>query len=245
VRQPAAYAGEVFAALCATQGIALPEAQRGAVGPQDVLLASHASAPLVAILADMLHHSTNLTAEVVGQAASRQFGDPVASAAAMNGWAAHFAGFAPRDPGFAFANHSGLTTHSRVSAERLVAFLRAAASRPVPEGAERTDPRLPGGVARLLRPYNVASKGDGLDHDRLHIVAKTGTMDFVRGLAGYVLTPGGRRLAFAAFSNHLDRRSGGVSRIDRAWMGRARGFEKALLRNWIAMADAGGAGTRG
>jgi len=245
VRQPAAYAGEVFAALCATQGIVLPEAVPGASGPQDVILATQRSAPLVGILEGMLHHSTNLTAEVVGQASSGELGSPMGSAAAMNRWAGAFAGFPVDDPGFAFANHSGLTTRSRVSAERMVAFLRAAATRPVPAGAERTDPRLPGGVARLLRPYNVATKGDGLDHDKLLIVAKTGTMDFVRGLAGYVITPGGRRLAFAVFSNDLDRRSGGVSHIDRAWMGRARGFEKVLLQNWIAMADGGKPGSRG
>ncbi|MDT8346135.1 MAG: D-alanyl-D-alanine carboxypeptidase/D-alanyl-D-alanine-endopeptidase, partial [Thermohalobaculum sp.] len=239
VRQPAAYAGEVFAALCATHGIVLPGAVAGAAAPGDRVLAVRSSAPLAAILGDMLHHSTNLTAEVVGQAASGVPGDPVASAAAMNAWAAGFAGFAPDDAGFAFANHSGLSTVSRVSAERMVDFLRAAAGRPVPEGTEPGNPRLPGGIARLLRPYSIAAKEDGAAFRDLTIVAKTGTMDFVRGLAGYIVTPKGKRLAFAVFANDIDRRTGGVTRIDRAWMGRARGFEKALLRRWVAMADAG------
>ncbi|MCL5777972.1 D-alanyl-D-alanine carboxypeptidase/D-alanyl-D-alanine-endopeptidase [Limibaculum sp. FT325] len=245
VRQPAAYAGEVFAALAATHGIALPAPVAGRSSPEAVMLAAQPSASLVAILSGMLHHSTNLTAEIVGQAASGMPGDPLGSAAAMNLWAAGFAGFPPGDAGFAFANHSGLTTRSRVAPARLVAFLRAAAKRPAPEGAEPGDARLPGGVARLLRPHRIATEGDGLDHDHLTIAAKTGTMDLIRGLAGYIVTPGGRRLAFAMFSNDLDRRSGGVTRIDRAWMGRARGFEKALLRDWVLMADAGRVAQRG
>jgi D-alanyl-D-alanine carboxypeptidase len=58
-------------------------------------------------------------------------------------------------------------------------------------------------------------------------------MDYVRGLAGYLAAPSGRRLAFAVFSNDPGRRRPGVSRIDRRWMARARAFERALVRHWL------------
>jgi D-alanyl-D-alanine carboxypeptidase/D-alanyl-D-alanine-endopeptidase (penicillin-binding protein 4) len=156
----------------------------------------------------------------------------------MNIWAAGRAGFPSGDAGFAFTNHSGLSTVSRVSPERMVAFLRAVAGAPLPLGSEPGDPRLPTGVARILRPYNVAAKSVKLDYDRLTVAAKTGTMDYVRGLAGYIVTPRDRRIAFAVFSNHLGRRDGDGRGIDRGWMARARGFERALIRNWVLKADA-------
>ncbi len=140
-------------------------------------------------------------------------------------------GFAPGDPGFRLTNHSGLSTDSRVSPRRFVEVLAAMARRQ-PERSKR-HPRLPGGITDLLRDYNVAARSIALDYRHLDIAAKTGTMDYVRGLAGYIATPSGRRLAFAIFSNDLDRRVEGAQRIDRRWMARARVFERALIRNWV------------
>ena len=78
-----------------------------------------------------------------------------------------------------------------------------------------------------------------MNYDELDVVAKTGTINFVRGLAGYIATPGGRRMAFAIFSNDLPRRASGPQRVNKRWMGRAKGFERALIRNWVLKADQG------
>ncbi|MFQ5565215.1 MAG: D-alanyl-D-alanine carboxypeptidase/D-alanyl-D-alanine-endopeptidase, partial [Paracoccaceae bacterium] len=235
VRRPELYAGEVFRGLAWTEGIALNPAKEGAAPEGAVVIARHRSRPLAPMLEAMLRYSTNLTAEMVGLAASRAGGAEPAtladSAAAMNAWAAEVAGFAPGDPGFRLTNHSGLAADSRVSPRRLAAFLAAMARRHSEPG--RRYPRLPGGLTDLLRDYNVAARGIDLDTRNLDIAAKTGTMDYVRGLAGYIATPSGRRLVFAIFSNDLDRRRPGVRRINRRWMARARAFERALIRNWI------------
>ena len=76
-----------------------------------------------------------------------------------------------------------------------------------------------------------------LDYDKLEVVAKTGTMNYVRGLAGYIATPGGKRLAFAIFSNDLARRTSDSERVDKRWMSRAKGFERALIRSWVIRVD--------
>ena len=76
-----------------------------------------------------------------------------------------------------------------------------------------------------------------LDYDKLDVVAKTGTMNFIRGLAGYIATPGGKRFAFAIFSNDLSRRGGRGERVDKRWLGRAKGFERALIRSWVIRVD--------
>lgn len=242
VRRPLIYAGEVFRALAAARGLALPEVRVTAAPPPagaSVLAVAEGRA-LVDVVRGMLRHSTNLTAEALGLAAGVAGGSApqglAASAAAMNAWIVATVGGVGCDPAPVFANHSGLSVASRVSPACLVALLGAAARRP-PQGVS-AHPRLPGMLAPLLRESSAASEGDGLDHSATAIVAKTGTMDYVRGLAGYVATPGGRRLAFAILSNDLARRAGGVRQIDRRWMARARGFETALLRSWLRRFDA-------
>ena len=71
VRKPELYAGEVFATFARAQGIVLatPQVSRGDA-PRGDTLVTHASAPLNEILRGMLRYSTNLTAEMVGLAAS-------------------------------------------------------------------------------------------------------------------------------------------------------------------------------
>lgn len=231
VKRPETYAAEVFRKLAAGQGLVLPAARPGLAQRGASVLAVTHSRPLGDILRAMLKHSTNLTAEVTGAASTRAAGldarTLAASAEVMNAWAAQVAGFPVGDPGFRFVNHSGLTLDSRVSPRRMVELLAALAKR---GGKDRG---LPGGVAQYLRPHAV--------HDRtpkgLEIVAKTGTMSYVRGLAGYVVTPRGRRLAFAIFSNDLSKRGDGPERVDQGWMGRAKAFERALVRNWVARVD--------
>ncbi len=235
VRRPAHYAGEALAALAERAELSAGAVITGEAPAGARQLAEVESRPLREIIASMLQHSTNLTAELVGQAAARAIGAEPASLAGsarvMNAWAATTAGFAAGDPGFRLTNHSGLAVDSRVSPRRLVELLVAVAGRQPGKG-ERYK-KLPGGPIDLLRSYNVAAESVDIDYDRLEIAAKTGTMDYIRGLAGYVATPSGRRLAFAVFSNDLERRTGGVRQIDKGWMARARIFERALIRRWV------------
>jgi serine-type D-Ala-D-Ala carboxypeptidase/endopeptidase (penicillin-binding protein 4) len=231
VKSPETYAAEVFRGLVARHGIELPAPRPGLAPSGTRVLATIESRPLAEILRDMLKHSTNLTAEVTGSAATRAAGVDARtladSARVMNTWAAQVAGFPIGDPGFRLVNHSGLTLESRLSPRRMVELLAALAPR-----AGSHAEGLPDGVARYLRPYPA---GDG--PAKLQVVAKTGTMSYVVGLAGYMVTPGGRRLAFAIFSNDLARRGNGPERVDKRWLAQARAFERALIRGWAARAD--------
>ncbi len=235
VRRPAIYAGNVFAALASGYGLRLAEPRVAETPVMGQVLARHASRPLAYMLQDMLEFSTNLTAEMVGIAAARARGAvpraPSESAAVMNAWAAQFAGFAPGDPGFALANHSGLSLESRVTPRRMADVLLAAARAHPVTGFE--EPFLPGMIAGLLKHHHVGDEGVELP-EGLVVRAKTGTMNFVRGLAGYIRTPGGRRLAFAYFANNLSQRGNGGPR---GWLGRAKGLERALIRSWAARFD--------
>ena len=74
----------------------------------------------------------------------------------------------------------------------------------------------------------------------LKVAAKTGTLNFVSGLGGYVTTPGGRDLAFAIFAADLPRRAG-LAPGDRErpaggreWTARARAMQSRLIERWAA-----------
>jgi D-alanyl-D-alanine carboxypeptidase/D-alanyl-D-alanine-endopeptidase (penicillin-binding protein 4) len=81
----------------------------------------------------------------------------------------------------------------------------------------------------------------GFPTPRSEIVAKTGTLNFVSTLAGYVQAPSGRTLAFSVFCADLDQRDRLTRRADGAPAGRAdlqrraKRLQQVLLRRWGAM----------
>lgn len=224
VREPVPYAAEVFAALAGRGGLTLPAAIDGPAGGGTVL-AERRGAPVAELLRGMLFHSTNLTAEVLGLRATQTRGgtpgDLARSAAAMTDWARAEYGLG----GAVFVNHSGLTDQSHLTPREQVRLLA------------RAEDRLPG----LLRERPVADGAGGTFRaEGARVLAKTGTLDFVSALAGYVERRNGRRLAFAIFAADPAARAA-IRPEDRAdppgaalWANRARAEQAALLRKWLA-----------
>lgn len=225
VRQPAVHTGEVFRELCAEKDLELPDAEIVTEAPKGRSLAVHASPPLAEILQAMLLYSTNLTAEIVGLHASIAFGQLpdtlAASAAEMTAWARVRYGL--KDA--VFVDHSGLSDRSRWSSAETVRVLEQEAEGPLP---------------KLLRQQPLHdAEGRPMRLSHVDAAAKTGTLYFSSGLAGYLETSD-RRLAFAIYSADLERRA----RIPqpashappgaRPWAGRARSMQRDLLRNWVA-----------
>jgi len=226
VRKPELYAGEVFSTFARSQGIALtaPQIVEGAL-PQGTALVTHESAPLADILRGMLRYSTNITAEMVGMAASahrrgRALG-LAASAREMTGWARDVLGMERAR----LRDHSGLDDRARLSAADMARALAAAGR------AEALRPLLRGFTMRDAR-------GRPLRNHPVEVQAKTGTLYFVSTLAGYVAPPGGREMAFAILTASDDLRA----RIDparderpagaRGWNRRAKGLQQALIERW-------------
>ncbi|MAS43218.1 MAG: hypothetical protein CML43_08725 [Rhodobacteraceae bacterium] len=129
-------------------------------------------------------------------------------------------------------NHSGLSEDSRVSPVATAAFLRAVER--FGEGRARA-----GALRPLIKEYRLdPRKGETKVPASASAVAKTGTMYFVRGLAGYIDAASGRKLAFAIFSEDLARRDSLADTNDsgpsRGWLGRAREMERKMVRGWAA-----------
>ena len=228
VRRPALYTGQAFQALAAAHGIALPVAKVATALPQGTVLVRHTSADLTTILRDMLKYSTNMTAEVVGRTASRALGSGVttlaASAAAMNRWLAETQGVRTA----AFVDHSGLGGDTRIAPGDLVTALLRPAGK--------------AGLRGLMKQFPlVDAKGHDMADPPVRITAKTGTLNFVSGLAGFATTEGGTDLAFAILCADVARRDR-VPVAEReqpeggkAWSKRARRLQQALIERWSGL----------
>ena len=182
VRRPEAYAGDVFQTLARAQGLALPAPEVAHVPPAGTEIARLDSAPLTVLLRGMLEHSTNLTAEVVGLAASGA-ATQADSARAMGEWLAGLG-----ITGAVFQDHSGMSTQNRIPAAALARLLAGPQARAALRPLLNTDP--------LRDVLGEAAQGHGRDGGAL-VQAKTATLNFVSSLAGYAVADG-REIAFAA-----------------------------------------------
>lgn len=221
VRRPDLYAAEVFQTLARSHGIVLDAVEVKDEAPAGDELARRESPALDVILKDMLSYSTNLTAEVVGLAASAADGivpESLAdSAAQMNAWLG--TGLGGREPGL--VDHSGLSGDSRISAIDMAnALARIGAAAP---------------LASLLKTYAVSEASVPLS-----VSAKTGTLNFVSALTGYLTTATGRELAFAILTSDIERRAA-LTEAERdrppggrGWSGGSRALQRRLLANWAA-----------
>ena len=79
-----------------------------------------------------------------------------------------------------------------------------------------------------------------IDDPRVSVRAKTGTLNFVSALAGYLTAPDGRVMAFAVFTADMPRRAT-LTRAQRerpeggrAWNGRSKRLQQGLIERWGA-----------
>lgn len=225
VRRPTIYAAGVFRTIARSYGIDLPAFEMTDKVPTGTVLAEWHSRPLRDVLKSMLKYSTNLVAEAVGTMASRRQGAYPstlrASARVMTGWAKRSLGVKRAS----FVDHSGLEDASRISAGDMVRVLAASG--------------WDGPLHRLMKAIPMRdAKGRVLKNSRIRIRAKTGTLNFVSALAGYVETASGRRLIFAVFAADMAHRSR-IRRADkerpkgaRAWNRRAKILQQRLIERW-------------
>jgi D-alanyl-D-alanine carboxypeptidase/D-alanyl-D-alanine-endopeptidase (penicillin-binding protein 4) len=227
VRFPALYAGDVFRTLAQDAGIGLPAAAVVDDLPAGTQLALFESVPLAQMLRDMLLYSTNLTAEAVGMTATAK---RVGTARAMRTSAMTMAQWLKARAGLTLhlADHSGLSDENRVSALDMVRLLNAnlvqAQLQPLMKSIAMVDDNR-----RAIKDFPASVR------------AKTGTLNFVSTLAGYLDTDTGRKLSFAIFAYDPEARTASLSSQDEqprgasGFNGKAKGLQQDLLQRWAGL----------
>lgn len=227
VRKPAEYAGDVFRTMMRAHGIPLDKAKVGKSSAGTVLVRHH-SAPLPVLLRGMLKHSNNLTAEMIGMTATvRRTGSARSlkhSATEMSTWAARHYGMSRTK----LVDHSGLGDASRMAPDDLVGALIKV--------------RKTGMLRPLLKPFPMRdARGKVNKAHPIKVDAKTGTLNFVSGLGGFMTAADGTELAFAIFIADVDRRAR-IKRADREvpqgarqWNRSAKQLQQKLIERWGAL----------
>jgi len=225
VRNPGLYAGDVFQTLARSQGVPLPAPKLTQAAPRGTAIAAVQSDTLTEICRGMLRFSNNLTAEMVGIAATVKRTGSVprtlkASAAEMNRWAASALG----TNGLKLVDHSGLGAGSKMTADAMLTALLKARS---------------GGLRGILKPIAMLDANRNIIKNHpIDVHAKTGTLNFVSTLAGYMTARDGTEMAFAIFTaNEAQRR--GLSKSERerpqggrSWNRRSKAMQQKLIERW-------------
>ncbi|WP_232897168.1 D-alanyl-D-alanine carboxypeptidase/D-alanyl-D-alanine endopeptidase [Pontibaca salina] len=226
VRRPGDYVGDVFRTLAAAQDIKLKVPKVVTALPAGArVLVEHQSGELSGILRDMLNWSNNLIAEMIGMTATAaRVGRPDsirASARQMNAWAAERYGMVQTN----LVDHSGLGDESRMTAADLVTAL--------------VQVRRQGHLRPMLKEFTLRdAQGRPNKGHPIKVYAKTGTLNFVSGLGGFMTGPDGTELAFAIFSADADTREKfkatehEIPPGARNWNRRAKNLQQKLIERW-------------
>jgi D-alanyl-D-alanine carboxypeptidase/D-alanyl-D-alanine-endopeptidase (penicillin-binding protein 4) len=145
----------------------------------------------------------------------------------MNAWARETLGV----DGVALIDHSGLGDRSRVSSVEMMRCLLAM--------------RKIMGIKSLLKAIPIRDRDYRvIDDHPVKVHAKTGTLNFVSGLAGFVDLPDGTEVVFSIFSADLPRRDA-LTKAQRerpeggrSWNARAKTLQQALIARWSVLFEA-------
>ena len=174
-----------------------------ATPPGTPLLAARNSPPLSAVLAELGKNSDNFFAETVFKTIGAELeGRPGTWARATAGTERMMVGFGLPAGSLQIVNGSGLYDANRIAAGQMTSLLRAV--------------YLDSTIAHEFIAQLATGGADGTLRSRLRqspaarvVRAKTGTLDDVISLSGYVLAPPGRSaVAFSVLANHARGRQG-------------------------------------
>ncbi|MBI4126136.1 MAG: D-alanyl-D-alanine carboxypeptidase/D-alanyl-D-alanine-endopeptidase [Deltaproteobacteria bacterium] len=200
VENPVTYAGAIAREVLQQNGILLTgRVREGGVPSSAILLAKEPSKPLALIVRDMNKFSNNFVAEqITKHIGAAKKGTPGSTAKGVAVYHDYLNSLGISKQEAHIENGSGLSEASRISARALVRVL-AASYRNFTTEADMVASFSILGVDGTMKRWSE----DGLLRGKLR--AKTGSLDGVASLAGYIPTASGDMTAFAILGNGLHR----------------------------------------
>jgi|GEM_PF-1679183 len=189
MRDAGMVAAELFARALRARGVNVPDPVRGATPSSAQTLAVRSGPEFSTLLRRMLEVSDNAYAETFGLLAQATTTEKPAMPQAAAGMATWMRGLAPEQnwDGFRLVNSSGLTTDNLVSPQQMASFLRAALGR-----------------ADLAPVFDLLKR---TQQENAVLRAKTGSLNYVRALAGSLRTTRDSSLVLTLFINDPVRRA--------------------------------------
>jgi len=209
------YVGALFGAVWKELGGTLQGKERdGSVGEKAKLFSTHRSDPLSLIIRDINKYSNNVMARqlfLTLGSAGPAMGEVASSTAGFNSHPLNIersifimqAWLARNQMNFkevALENGAGLSRKERISAAHMARLLQHAYSHPLSAEFQASLPILgvDGSIKRRLQDSPAAS----------HAHLKTGTLEGVKAIAGYVRSQSGKELIVVFYINHRNAKQG-------------------------------------
>jgi len=193
VPDPEAYFGGAFQAFLQSNGVTVRGRVRaGQIPPGATLLVRHRSKPLTDVLRDLNHYSNNFTAEQVLLALSAAGAEPRRRERGLERIAGFLRAIGVAEGEVRLEDASGLSHGNRISA--------AALNRVLVEMTRRDDLHPEFEISLAVAGRNGTLRGRRIGPGGV-VRAKTGTINGVSSLAGYVTSGARRRFAFTIISN--------------------------------------------
>lgn len=208
--EPSLTAAKAFARWLRAAGITVTGVAAMTAPASAAEVASVQSAPLGTILGRTLRLSDNLAAEVIARhvaIASGQEASFTGEASAVKAWLVRHGLW---DDGMRLVDGSGLAKRSRVTPSVLARVVATSLTTPALGGLTAGLP-VAGRSGTLKTRFNDPVERIG----RGNVHAKTGTLQGVGALAGYLTTKDGRRLVFAEIGNGVIGQTTGQNWLDR------------------------------
>ncbi len=210
VADPARVAADRFAQLLKQQGISVSKIDRGR-SPQDASdIASVSSVPMHAVVAQTLSTSDNDTAEMLFRLAGLGAGYEGSFAGGSRAVREALGSVGIATDGARFEDGSGLSRLNKVSPRLLSEVIRRAVTRqdglwPVASGLA-----VGGATGTLKFRFDdmVTESAAGW------VRGKTGTLNYVASLTGFVQSQGGRTLVYSSIANEADSSFDASAKID-------------------------------
>ena len=225
VRNSEKYAAEIFWKFSKERGINIPKPVFQNKKLDGKVLSKIKSISLDKNIRLMLKYSNNLLAEVIGLTATKEITGKQknlkVSAKNMQNWLESKIG----KNQVKLIDHSGLGDGSNISSFELIKFLENS-------GWE-------GSVYNLTNDYEVKKTNSAiLKNYTKKVKVKTGSLNFVSNIAGYIETKSGRRMAFAILTSNMIERNK-LKKEDRdnpvkarVWIKKSRKIQLNLLEYW-------------
>ncbi len=233
IDNPSLAAGYALRAILAEQGIAVGGSVKAGGDRARSVLVQHRSRPMSELLYELGKHSDNFYAEMVfkslaAKKKSRGLSAGDGAAAVIE----YLKSVDAHEDGTVIKNGSGLFDTNRVTASALTKVLRAAWHDPA-SSSEYVAHLAIGGVDGTLHGRFTGTKKQRL------VRAKTGTLNDVAALSGYVLSPGGRApVAFSVLINGVAGKvTGARAAMDKCVGTLVRSVARARLPSALPAAD--------
>lgn len=240
IRRPALQTAMVFREVADLIGVTLPRPEdpgaKGFGAPRVLIV--HESVPLTEVVRQGLEYSNNMVAELTGMMTAKMLVKDITSVRRTSDVITDW--LKEQNPeedwqGLNLPNHSGLSSKARITPRQAIGILKSF----LKQGNDKVEPMALLPASGWIDHHGERWRDPAI---AMRVMAKSGTMNYARGLVGVIITKKGRKLGFAIYTTDFNARHkydakrhreyGEDTSLEDAWRDAAKDREVKILKKW-------------